>query len=273
MASTNSKPPPGGQGLNLQHHVAVLAAAARLLDELAFNFVAGLADGFTVGHLRLADVGFNAELALHAVDQNFQVQFAHAGNDGLAGFFVAAHAERRIFLSQTRQRQTHLFLVSLRLGFHGLRNHGLRENHAFEQDVGVDVAQRFAGGHVFQTHHGGDVACQHFLDFFAVVRVHLQNAADTFLLALDGVVDRIARLQDARVNAHEGQLTHERIAHQLECQRRELLFVVGFARDRIAIVVLAVNRGNVHGRNPVRSVGHRDARTHGVPGIGDLAGC
>jgi hypothetical protein len=50
----------------------------------------GLADGLAVGHLRLADVGFDAELALHAVDDDFQVQLAHARDDGLATFFVGA---------------------------------------------------------------------------------------------------------------------------------------------------------------------------------------
>lgn len=107
----------------------------------------------------------------------------------------------------------------------------------------IDIAQRLAGGDVLQAHHGGDVAGQHFLDLFAVVRMHLQQTTDTLFLALDGVVDGIARLQHARIHAHEGQLTHERIAHQLERQRGELLGIVGAALDGIAIVVLAVDRG------------------------------
>ena len=37
IASTNSKPLPGSCGSILSHDVAVLAAAARLLDELAFD--------------------------------------------------------------------------------------------------------------------------------------------------------------------------------------------------------------------------------------------
>ncbi|MNJ79558.1 hypothetical protein D3C77_776210 [compost metagenome] len=64
--------------------MAVLAASARLLDELAFDFVADLANGFAVGHLRLADRGLDVELALHAVDQDLQMQLPHARNDGLA---------------------------------------------------------------------------------------------------------------------------------------------------------------------------------------------
>jgi hypothetical protein len=84
--------------------VAVLAAAAGLAHELALGFDRA-ADGLAVGHLRLADVGLHLELALHAVDDDFEVQLAHAGDDGLAGLLVGVHAERRIFLRQALQRQ------------------------------------------------------------------------------------------------------------------------------------------------------------------------
>ncbi len=112
-----------------------------------------LADRFAVSHLGLADVGFHAEFALHAVDQNFEVEFAHAGNDGLARLFIRANAERRVFLRQALQRDAHLFLVALGLGLHGLRDHRLREHHALQQRRRDSmIAQRFAGGHVLQAH-------------------------------------------------------------------------------------------------------------------------
>src|SRR5690606_26099551 len=62
----------GRQGLELQHDVAVLTATARLLDELAFDFFAGLADGFAVGDLGLAHVRFHAELTTHTVYEHFE---------------------------------------------------------------------------------------------------------------------------------------------------------------------------------------------------------
>jgi hypothetical protein len=57
--------------------VAVLALAAGLLDVFALG-LGGWVDGLAVGHLRLADVGLDAKLALHAVNQNFEVQLTHA---------------------------------------------------------------------------------------------------------------------------------------------------------------------------------------------------
>jgi hypothetical protein len=49
-----------------------------------------LADRLAVGHLRLADVGLDLELATHAVDEDVEVQLAHAGDDGLAGLLVCS---------------------------------------------------------------------------------------------------------------------------------------------------------------------------------------
>src|SRR5439155_7969599 len=97
--------------LQLQHHVTVLTTTTGLLDELAFDFFAGLANRFAIGNLWLADGSFHAEFALHAVNDNFQVQLTHTADDGLPGFLVGLDTERWIFLCQTVQRQAHFFLV------------------------------------------------------------------------------------------------------------------------------------------------------------------
>ena len=127
---------------------------------------------------------------------NLQVQLAHAGDDGLSGFLVGTHAKRRIFLRQAIERDAHLFLVRLGLGLDGLGNHRLRENHALEDDDLVRIAQRIAGRRILQTHGSGDVAGAHFLDFLALVGVHLQESGrcDPFV-RLHRVVDRVARIR------------------------------------------------------------------------------
>ncbi len=115
-----------GQGLDAQLHARVLAAAAGLflVGVIVFR---GLADGFAVGHLRLADVRAHAEFALHAVDNDFEVQFAHAGENGLARVGVGRNLERGIFLHQFCDGHAQLFLVGLGFGFDGELNHGRRE--------------------------------------------------------------------------------------------------------------------------------------------------
>ena len=228
--------------------MTVLALAARLANKLAFAVFHRLANGFAVSHLRLANVGFNAEFALHAVDNDFKVQLTHAGNQGLTGFFVGLDAERRIFLRQTLQGNAHLFLIRLGLGLHGLRDHRLREHHAFQHDDRARIAQRFTGRHVFQTDAGGDVASTNFADFFTVVRVHLHNPADPLFLAANRIEDTVALAQNTRVDAHEGQLTHKRVGHQLERQRRELLTIICLAANWRLVLIHTFDRRNINRR-------------------------
>ena len=64
--------------------MAVLAAAAGLPDVAALA-VGRPGERFLVGDLRLADARLDAELALQAVDDDLEVQLAHAGDDDLAG--------------------------------------------------------------------------------------------------------------------------------------------------------------------------------------------
>src|SRR6185312_3834990 len=83
--------------LELQPHMAVLPATARLAHELAFG-LDGRADRLAVGDLRLADVRLDLELALHAIDDDLEVQLAHPRNDRLPGLLVRIDSERGIFL-------------------------------------------------------------------------------------------------------------------------------------------------------------------------------
>ncbi|KAG0930405.1 hypothetical protein G6F31_017047 [Rhizopus arrhizus] len=82
---------------------------------------------------------------------------------------------------------------------------------------------RVAGGDVLDADRRGNVAGVDLGDLAPLVGVHLQDAAQPFLLALDRVEDRIARLHHAGVNAEEHQLPDEGVRHDLEGQRRERL--------------------------------------------------
>src|SRR6185312_10531370 len=178
--------------------VAVLAAAARLLDELAL-LLDRLLEGLAVGDLRLAHRSLHAELALHTVDDDLEVQLAHAGDDGLARLLVGAHAERRILLREAPERHAHPLLVGLGLGLHGLRDHRLREHHALKRDRLLHVADGLACDDLLEAHHGRDVAGTHFLDFLALVGMHLEQATDALLLAAHRSEYRIAGSEHTRV--------------------------------------------------------------------------
>ena len=214
--------------------MAVLAAAAGLLGVLHLA-VGGTRQRFLVGDLRLADARLDAELALQAVDDDLEVQLAHAGDDDLAGLLVGLDAEGRVLAHQLRQADAELFLVALGLRLDRERDDRLREVHRLEDDRLLLVAQRVAGADLLQADGGGDVAGVDLLDFLTLVGVHLQEAADALGALLGRVVDRRTRRQHARVDADEGELADERVGHQLERQRRERRVVGGRTLDRASL--------------------------------------
>ena len=114
-------------GLHLDDHVAVLAAAAGLPDETALGLGHRLGDALAVGHLRPAHVGVDLELAQQAVDDDLQVQLAHAGDDGLPGLLVGAHPEGRVFLGQLHEALGQAVLIDLGLGLDGHEDDRLGE--------------------------------------------------------------------------------------------------------------------------------------------------
>src|SRR5438093_8175717 len=207
-------------GIQMDLRVAVLPAAAGLLHVPAVA-VRGLRERLLVGDLRLADRRLDVELALQAVDDDLEVQLAHAVDDDLTGLPIGLDAEGRILGHQLLQAEPELLLIDLGPGLDRERDHRLGEVHRLEDDRAVLVAERVARGHALHADGRGDVAGVHFFDVLALVRVHLQEAADALGALLGRVVDAAAGLQDARVHAEERELADERVGHDLERERGE----------------------------------------------------
>ena len=205
--------------------VTVLPAAAGLADVLALGF-GFLANGFAVGHLRLAYIRLDLVLAHHAIDDDLQMQFTHAADDGLPTVRIGVNFEGWVFLGKTPQRHAHLFLIGLGLGLDRNRNDGNRKRNRFQRDGMGFVANRVARADVLQTNRGADIARQNLVDVFALVGVHLEQAANALGASTSGAKHRIAGLNLAGINANEGQLADKRISHDLESQRGKRLFIV-----------------------------------------------
>ena len=191
------------------------------------------------------------------------MQLAHAGDDRLARLLVGTHAERGVFLRQAPERDAHLFLVGLGLRLNRLRDDRIGELHLLERDDLVDVADRLAGGDVLHPHRRRDVARANLLDFLALVRVHLQQAADPLLPAAHRRVHGVARLQHSGVNADERQLAYVRVGRDLERQPGKRLAVFCLAHVWLAVFLLALHRRNVRRRGQI--VDHRvEHRLHAL---------
>ncbi len=204
-------------GFETQIHMTVLSATAGLADELALLLDLG-PDGLAIADLGRAHISRHVELALHAVDDDLQVQLTHAGDDGLARLLVGTHPEGRVFLRQFGQGDPHLLLVALGPGLHRYRDDRLGKLHALQGNDGVLGAEGVAGGHILQADGGGDVTGADLLDLLAVVGVHLQDAAEALPFSLDRVENAVAGLEHPGIDPKEGQGPHKGIGRDLERQ-------------------------------------------------------
>ena len=143
--------------------------------------------------------------------------------------------------------------------------------------------ERVAGAGVLEADARGDVAGEDRVDVFAVVGVHLQDAADALLEPVVGVDDLRALLERARVDPEVRELADVGVGHDLERQRRERLVVGRLALDLfVALDRQAGDRRQVDRAGQVVDDGveqrlhalvlERRAVEHGHDLVGDGAG-
>src|SRR5690606_3302038 len=228
----------GARRQRLENHLdlGVLTRAARLLlvrvDELD-----GLAEGLAEADARTAHVGLDAELRAHTVDRDLEVQLAHAAQDRLPGLVVDLELERRVRLDHAIERGRELVDVGAALRLDGHADDGVREAHALEQRRGVGRRQRVAGLRFLQRDERADVAGTYFLDVFRRVGLHLDDTADTLLLVARDIEQRVALLDDARVDARERQRA-ELVVDDLERERARRRVVAHFLlADDVTVLV------------------------------------
>ena len=174
------------------------------------------------------------------------MKLAHPGNDRLTGFLVGRDAERRVFLREALQADGKLFLVRFRRRFDGHGNDRFRERRRLEHEVVFADAERVAGDDFFRPDQRADVSGIRRVDFFAVHRLHDHEAGNAFRLARARIIERVALLQRAAVEAEEHELADVRVGPQLEAQTDRLRVVVRFdARFRFAVVLERLHRRQV----------------------------
>mmetsp|Transcript_26829 Transcript_26829/g.82363 ORF Transcript_26829/g.82363 Transcript_26829/m.82363 type:complete len:466 (-) Transcript_26829:381-1778(-) len=211
------------EGLDGAHDAGVLPGAAGLL---LVDVVEGgaLRDGLAVVDARVADVRLDVVLALQALDVDFQVQLAHARENGLLGLGIRVHAQRGVFLREALQRRREVVHGrGRRAFFHGdrERNHGPRHEHgAHRQALVVLLLVAVRGGaRFFEGVHGGavdaedghDVAGARGVDFLHLVRVHSHEARDLDLFPRAHVDDLRAFFQGPPIDADVRELAEARL--------------------------------------------------------------
>ncbi|VVT18912.1 transposase [Roseovarius sp. EC-SD190] len=219
-----------------------------------------MADGLTVSHLRRTDIGLNLELATQTVNQNVEMQFAHALHDRLTGFNIGLDAERGVFCRQTGQTRRHFLLVAFGLGFNRDLDNRIGEGHGFQNNRLGRIAERVTRGGLFQTGQSDNVACKRLFDLFAVDGMHHHHPANALFLALGRIEHRVTFFHLTRVNPGKGQRSHERVVHDLERECRERLCIISMARDVTGLGL--VIRAKAHVRRNVER--RRQEVDHGI---------
>src|SRR6185437_4403800 len=184
----------GFLGIQLDLDVTVLTAAAGLANVLALG-LGMLANRLAIGNLRLTDVGLDLVLAHHAVNDDFKVQLAHTADDRLPAVGIGVNLEGGIFLGQLSERHAHLFLIGFGFRLDRNVNHRHRKFNRLKNDGVLRIADRVAGGDIFQPDDRANVACENFLNVLAFVGVHLQQTANTLVFSSAGVQHRFPGLQ------------------------------------------------------------------------------
>jgi hypothetical protein len=180
------------------------------------------------------------------------VKLSHAGDDGLAGLRVRAHAERGILLGKLRERSAQLVLLGLGLGLDRDVDHGIREDHRFEEHGRVLGTEGVAGCRVLEADGRNDVAGVDGIAVFAVIRVHLEKATDAFLVILGRVQDVGTCAHGAGVDTEVGQLAYERVGHDLEGESGERrLRIRGTLHLLAGLEILALDSRDVERRRQV----------------------
>ena len=240
-------------GVHVDDAVAVLAATAGLADELALNVEGRRGGLLAISNLGLTNVSLNLELTQQTVDDDLEVQLAHASDDGLAGLVVGGHLERGVLLGELLQGDGHLVLLGLGLRLDGDVDNRVGELHGLEDDGRVLGAEGVTSGGVLQADDRDDIASGAAVDVDALVGVHLQKTADTLLLILHRVDDVAASVKLAGVHTQVGKLADVGVGHDLEGQSRERSLHVG------GTLVLFLGAGD-----DALDGGHVDRRRHVV---------
>ena len=210
--------------LDLVDELVVLdLALARLLDRLDVSGHAGilsrttglllvgvvelrlLGDGLAVCDLRLTDLDLGLVLPLHPLDVDVEVQLAHSLDDCLGALGIDIGLEGRILLGEAVEGLGHVVRSLLVDRLDCKRDDRVGDEHARHGVVQTTAAERIAGSAV-DAEESGDLTASSLVDVLHRGGMHLDKTSDAEALSGAGVVQLVALLDLALVDADVCQL-------------------------------------------------------------------
>src|SRR4051812_32083439 len=144
------------------------------------------------------------------------MQLSHTSDDRLAGVFVRVDAESRIFFSEALKRDSHFFLIELRLRLDGHGDNRIGKRWRLKEERVILIAKRVAGRNVLDADDGSNVTRIDGVDIFAFVGLDLDQTADSIPLIRARIVDCVALGYFTAVNAEEDEFADEGVRPKLE---------------------------------------------------------
>mmetsp|Transcript_42237 Transcript_42237/g.82895 ORF Transcript_42237/g.82895 Transcript_42237/m.82895 type:complete len:567 (-) Transcript_42237:593-2293(-) len=224
-------------GLDVADDLGVLSGAAGLflVGEVELSF---FVDGLFVADGGSSDGALHLVLPSEAFDVDLEMQFAHAGDDGLLGGGVEFDAEGGILLGKFPEALAEVVLVlAPARGRDGEAHDGLGHEHAAHDQV-VFVGGTTEGVHGFALHpeERHDVPGGGGVDVLHLGGVHPDDARHLDLFAGADVPDGGAARQGPLVDAHVGDLAELRLL-ELERERHEVPCGRALERHRLLVFV------------------------------------
>lgn len=165
-------------------------------------------DGFFVGDFGWRGDELDVGVGLEFLEDDAEVEFAQAANDGLFGGADAFDDEAGVFGHELVAGVGELCFVGVVLEFDGEAVHGIGKRERLEADVVevVAVVEDTVEVDFFDLGDGGDFAGPHFCDFDVVFALELKEVADANGLFL--IVDQDVGLgsEGALVDAEDAEL-------------------------------------------------------------------
>ena len=161
--------------------------------------------GLAVRDPRRSDCCFDIVVLLQCLDDDHQVQLAHAGDQHRAGLRIDADPERRIFARHRGERLPEPLMVG----------RGTRLDHGLDHRIGAvqagkhqgmsGIAQRLARSCGLQTEHGNDITGRRRVDLRFPIRMHAQQTPDPLRRAGRRIHQHVAARDAAGIEPHERQ--------------------------------------------------------------------
>ena len=165
------------------------------------------------------------------------MKLTHTADHSLTCLLVGCYLEGRVFFSKLLQAHAQAIQVLLSLWLNCNTDYRIREVHCFEHDWRIFSTQSITCADILETYTGTDITATDSFHRVLLVRVHLEQTRDTFLLARTCIQYVATCIYLTWVHTEEYQTTYIWVSSNLKCKCTHWLFEQRLASDYFVRIV------------------------------------